>query len=219
VDLPLPPAAEGPEHAVDTGRGALVPIAARPPHTPARAAPDARDAASDVDVTEPAVTRELRLDVRRGESLYILFRRHDLNQADLIEMLRSDRALGARLRRLQPGQRLQVTATSQGRVERLILEVQGPQDLLVERDDDEDFTWRRIPDADADPAASTAANTPAPDVPVPPAAATASTSRCQNLLANPHRAVVRLQMNTPIAISQGRFMESASRPIKIPTTE
>ncbi len=165
VDLPLPPPATVSDSGGGERGGTRIPAMARlnaepEPVPAARPEPEPRrEAATAQPANED--TREVRAAVRPGESLYVLFRRHALSQADLVAMQRADRTLRAHLRRLQPGQRLTVTSTAEGSVIRLVLSQSGPRDLVVERGDEGRFTWRRIADADV-----AAHETPPPARPV-----------------------------------------------------
>jgi murein DD-endopeptidase MepM/ murein hydrolase activator NlpD len=103
------------------------------------------------------------MQVKKGDSLYRLFERHDLSQTDLANMLRADRRVRRALGRLSPGQRVHALATRAGDVQRLTLELDGPQDLQASRGADGDFDWTRVADAARTPIAPP----PAPDVAAP----------------------------------------------------
>jgi murein DD-endopeptidase MepM/ murein hydrolase activator NlpD len=145
VDLPLPPAPS------EAGAG-LVAVSAPPP-APAAAAPAkpvvTRDAAGPElphsSVAEPGL-REVEMHVAKGDSLYSLFERHGLSQADLAMMLRGDRRVRRALRRLSPGQRIHALATDAGEVRRLTLALDGPNGLRATRGVGGAFEWTRFED-------------------------------------------------------------------------
>ncbi len=143
VDLPLPPP------------GTTRPAGALPPPTGLMAASVALNAPGDtLPPAAPGVTgasepdrRHVVLEIPPGQSLYNLFSRHGLSQADLVTMVRSHRRIKWHLRRLQAGQRIAIEAAADGTVHRLRVVLPGPDDLLVERGHDARFGWRRVPDA------------------------------------------------------------------------
>ena len=132
VDLPLPPPS--------TARPTLPPA---PPRTPPTRGVDLAQANNDAPESSDS---RLLLTLQSGESLYHVFTRHQLNQADLVDMA-SDRRIKKRLRRLQPGQRIAVHASPQGRIHRVYLQAPGPRDQVIERGE-RGFALRDIPDAD-----------------------------------------------------------------------
>ena len=157
VDLPLPPPS-----AMRAGLPAD-PVPTDPP-APAVDAVQTEDAAAAP--TPAPQASQLLVSLQPGESLYHVFARHQLAQADLVGMA-ADRRIRARLRRLQSGQRLSVHVSPSGKIQRVYLQTPGPRDQLIERGDD-GFKLRDVPDAAefiSAPIVTSAALTPQIDAP------------------------------------------------------
>jgi murein DD-endopeptidase MepM/ murein hydrolase activator NlpD len=82
----------------------------------------------------PDAKRELELEIGPGESLARLFRRHSLNTTDLHFIMELGGATDS-LRRLRPGDRIQVTEDGSGNVLYLTREIDSDQVLHVHRND------------------------------------------------------------------------------------
>lgn len=80
-------------------------------------------------------TRELVLTVKSGDSLAALFNRHDLNPGDLHAIMQSEIA-AERLRKLMPGDNIQVQAADNGRVLGLSMNADETSRLDVRRNAD-----------------------------------------------------------------------------------
>ena len=131
VHLPLPPAAlaqNAESHAPATeALASLSPQAAAP--LPVLAPPSAGPSQIPTEQTTPLKLQELRLRLARGQSLYYLFKRHGLSQADLLQLLASSRQAKRLLSRLRPGQKIDLWVTGQKRVEKLMLKTAGSMQL------------------------------------------------------------------------------------------
>lgn len=152
LDLPLPPAANTPQLDLKLSTSPL-------PSTASTGVPTPSASASTATTIVPAryaiarqtlITNELRITVRKGESLYHIFRRHNLNQGDLINMTRSSDPIARRLKRMKVGQQLRVEVTPSGKVERLILADPGPTDAAIERQESDSYTMQTIWDSSLD---------------------------------------------------------------------
>lgn len=88
------------------------------------------------DSQTPAdVTRELVLTVKPGDSLAALFTRNDLNPGDLHSIMQSD-AAAERLRKIMPGDQIQVQASAEGKVLGLSMPADETSRLEVHRNGD-----------------------------------------------------------------------------------
>jgi murein DD-endopeptidase MepM/ murein hydrolase activator NlpD len=144
LDLPLPPAPAA-RSASPVASAPALEAALRAPRPGTEMAADSATPPDTVPAVEPAY-RTVRLEVRRGGSLYELFVRHGLSRGDLVSIERGSRSLRKSLRRLRPGQAVTVTASPDGRVHRMRLERAGPKDLLIERRDGGAFAARKVAD-------------------------------------------------------------------------
>lgn len=91
-------------------------------------APDASSATASEEISVHRVV------VQRGESLYLIFKRLGLSQADLLTIAGRKGAVSS-LRRLQPGQKLDIHASAAGRVSTLIHHVSTRLRTVVTRND------------------------------------------------------------------------------------
>jgi len=120
-----------------------------PPPSRATPPPEPLAAPLQAPATATPALQGIGLVLGPGESLYDLFTRHGLSQADLVTMVRADRDLERTLRRLRPGQRIHVSATADGRVQRLLVERRGARHVLVERAGGSPFAMRTVDEAEA----------------------------------------------------------------------
>ena len=135
--------------------------AATPPSQGARSASQTRPVTSTASASrkpsnrrtqsaaqpQPPGTKALDARLRKGDSLYIVFRRHGLNQGDLINMINSSKAIDRRLRRMRPGQKLRFDMTQNGRISRLLLITPGPTDIAIERQSATTFSMQTLADS------------------------------------------------------------------------
>ena len=97
--------------------------------------PVASSEASATPATSPTnleivATKTVR--VERGDSLYLIFKHHNLAQRDMLGLLQT-RDHGHRLKRLQPGQDLSFSLSNNGRVERLEYDLDDFRAVLFAR--------------------------------------------------------------------------------------
>lgn len=97
--------------------------------------------------------------VRKGDSLYHIFKRLNLSQADLLSIAGKKGTVKA-LRKLRPGRKLEIQANAQGRVTQIIYHRGSAAPLLVRKEDG------RFTDAPEQAAASRSDGTEKPSVPV-----------------------------------------------------
>jgi murein DD-endopeptidase MepM/ murein hydrolase activator NlpD len=109
----------------------LEPPEERPAQAPFPSSDGGGGAATETPVSPaPLERREVR--VSKGDSLYLIFRRLGLSQADMLSAVRADK-LSRDLTRLRPGQRLVITTDLQGSVQALAQERRDGRALLVQR--------------------------------------------------------------------------------------
>jgi murein DD-endopeptidase MepM/ murein hydrolase activator NlpD len=89
--------------------------------------------AGNVSEAEPNSTTRYQLEVREGQSLYTLFIEHRLSLSDLAALLARPEDAKV-LRRLRPGQRLDIDATARGSVIRLVCHLDESRMLSLTRD-------------------------------------------------------------------------------------
>ncbi len=130
IDLPLPPAALSGAQPTSTPQFAeqnvarFVTVSTRPLST-TKESPAAANQTKNFTIPQVSEPKQLNLSLTRGQSLYRLFNRHHLSQADLSQMLSSSRKAKRLLSRVRPGQKITLLVTKNNRVERLTLETKG----------------------------------------------------------------------------------------------
>ncbi len=96
--------------------------------------PDVTPAAAGAPEAEPVPGTRHEVVIRSGDSLFDIFRRLELRQADLHRVMASgDEA--RRLSRIHPGQRLELIADADGNLNQLIYHLDETRSLKVTRDD------------------------------------------------------------------------------------
>ncbi len=120
-----PETTAAPDAPAPTAEGSPAPVA------DGEAAP--AGAAGDPAAARPAPVERHDVRVAEGESLYVIFKRHGLSQADMLSIVRLDRRTKA-LSRLRPGQRLIIAAEPEGRIDAIALERRDGRALLVRRE-------------------------------------------------------------------------------------
>ncbi len=122
-------------------------------------------ARSRVEQHLPGELKQLNLKLIDGQSLYLLFRDHQLSQADLATMLSSSRQTKRLLSRLHPGQKITLWITPQQRVEKMLLQTRGPTDALLERTPSGYRLSKRLDRSPEQPTAQRVSVKEIPDVP------------------------------------------------------
>ncbi len=139
VDLPLPiaaldlardPTSRGTEPRNET-LAKRVPAQVVAPQPPPQA-PVQAVIRNTTPVTTPPLQR-LQLSLADGQSLYLLFKKHNLSQADLSAMLKSGANAKRLLSRVRPGQKISLMVSAHNRVETLILKTSGVTQTLFKR--------------------------------------------------------------------------------------
>ena len=139
IDLPLPTTALSGAQLTTTPQLAdpkiarFLPVSALPIPATVETPPEKFQSAIQNALTNVPESKPLHLSLVRGQSLYRLFKRHHLSQADLSQMLSSSRKAKRLLSRVRPGQKITLWVTDNNRVERLILETKAPGETSLNR--------------------------------------------------------------------------------------
>ena len=140
-----PAAAPSPPVAVpsDSEPGSVSTAAAAIEPDPASITDRAGEADPPTDVEETSVANPAhRVTVRRGDSLYLIFKRLGLHQRDLA-LMTSSKKLARKLARIAPGQEIEFFLDADSRLIRLVHRLDGIRSVQVTRDGD-NFAFEEI---------------------------------------------------------------------------
>ena len=116
-----------------------------------------RSAPAQIEDPSPSLASPAhRVTVRRGDSLYLIFKRLGLPQRDLA-LMTSSKALARKLARLAPGQEIEFYLDSDSRLTRLVHRLDGIRSVQVTRSGDE-FAFEEVVESPEE-SATTAAGT------------------------------------------------------------